>query len=79
MKNSDFVTVAVVQGEFHANVIKARLESEDIPSFLQYESAGRIYGFTVDGLGEISIKVPQKFAEEARRILEETPDGEITE
>jgi hypothetical protein len=78
MKDKDFITVAVVQGEFQANVIKARLESEGIPAFLKYESAGRVYGFTIDGLGEISIQVPQKCAEEAKQILQEKPDLENT-
>jgi hypothetical protein len=75
MKDSDFVTIAVVHGEFEANVIKSRLESEGIPAFLKYEAAGRIYGFTIDGLGEISIRVPKEFAEEARQILQEKPEA----
>jgi len=74
MKNKEFVTVEVVYGELRASIIKSRLESEGIPAFLQYESAGRVYGFSIDGLGEIRIRVPQEFAEEARQILKEAPD-----
>ena len=48
---SDFVVIDAVQGELTAHVIKSHLESEGIPGLLQYESAGAIYGLTVDGLG----------------------------
>lgn len=74
MKKSDFVTVEVVYGELTANVIKAHLESEGIPVFLQYETLGRVTPLIVDGLGEIKIIVPAKFAEEAKQILRQTVD-----
>jgi hypothetical protein len=75
MKNQDFVTVEVVYGELKANVLKAHLESEGIPVFLQYESLGRVTPLIIDGLGEIKIKVPAQFAEEARQILHQTTDN----
>ncbi|HXZ94544.1 MAG TPA: DUF2007 domain-containing protein [Dehalococcoidia bacterium] len=53
-----------------AQIIKGRLESEGIPVLLSYESAGLIYGITVDGLGQVKIMVPQNLAEEAKGILE---------
>jgi hypothetical protein len=52
-----------------AQIIKGRLESEGIPVLLSYESAGLIYGITVDGLGEVKIMVPKDLAEEAKEIL----------
>jgi len=52
-----------------AQIIKGRLESEGIPVLLSYESAGLIYGITVDGLGEAKIMVPKALAEEAKEIL----------
>ena len=52
-----------------AQIIKGRLESEGIPVLLSYESAGLIYGLTIDGLGEVKIMVPRHLAEEAREIL----------
>ena len=66
----DFVVVSTVQGELAANVIKSYLESEGIPVLLKSESAGRVFGLTVDGLGQVSILVPQELAEEAKRISE---------
>jgi hypothetical protein len=68
-KKEDFVVVHVAQGDLEANVIKSHLECEGIPAMLQYESAGRVFGLTVDGLGEIRIMVPKKLAEEAREII----------
>jgi len=52
-----------------AQIIKGRLESEGIPVLLSYESAGLVYGLTVDGLGEVKIMVPQRLAQEAKEIL----------
>ena len=52
-----------------AQIIKGRLESEGIPVLLSYESAGLVYGFTVDGLGEVKIMVPRDLADEAKEIL----------
>ena len=56
-------------GLTEAEIIKGLLESEEIPVHLQYESAGAVYGLTVDGLGEVKICVPEAFAEEARELL----------
>ena len=52
-----------------AQIIKGRLESEGIPALLSYESAGLVYGLTVDGLGEVRIMVPGHLAEDAKEIL----------
>jgi len=52
-----------------AQIIKGRLESEGIPVLLSYESAGLVYGITVDGLGEVKIMVPRDLEEEAKEIL----------
>lgn len=52
----------MVQGELVANVIKSHLESEGIPVLLEYESAGKVYGLTVDGLAQVRILVPRSAA-----------------
>ena len=67
---SDFVVICTAQGELAASVVKAHLESEGIPVLLKWESAGRVYGLTVNGLGQVSILVPQELADEARLIIE---------
>ncbi len=52
-----------------AQIMKSHLESEGIPAVLQYESAGLVYGISVDGLGQTKILVPEHLAQEARKIL----------
>jgi len=69
-EKSDFVVVKIIQGVACAEIIKAHLLSEGIPAFLQYESAGVIYGIIADGIGEVKILVPREFAEEAKQIIE---------
>jgi len=63
------VTVYVAGGQPEAYIIKARLEAEGIPVLLSYESAGLVFGLTVDGLGEVKVMVPSSLAEEAKEIL----------
>lgn len=65
------VKVRTEMGQLRAQVIKTRLESEGIPVLLRYDSASIVFGFTVDGLGEVEILVPEPLAERARAILAE--------
>ncbi len=55
--------------QMEAQIIQGRLQSEGIPALLSYESAGLVYGLTVDGLGEVKILVPSHLAKEAKEIL----------
>lgn len=64
----DLVKICTAR-QMEAQIIKGRLESEGIPALLSYESAGLIYGLTIDGLGEVKIMVPEHLAEEAKEIL----------
>lgn len=66
--NGPLVTVRTAN-YMEAQIIKGRLESEGIPVLLSYESAGLVYGITVDGLGEVKIMVPERLVEEAKEIL----------
>jgi Putative prokaryotic signal transducing protein len=66
--NEQLVTIRSAK-YLEAQIIKGRLESEGIPVLLSYESAGLVYGITVDGLGEVKIMVPRNLEEEARGIL----------
>jgi hypothetical protein len=52
-----------------AQILKGRLESEGIPVLLSYDSTSLVYGFTVNGLGEVKIMVPKHLAQEAKEIL----------
>lgn len=72
--NEGLVCVYVAQGQLPAHMVKARLESAGIPVLLRYESAGLVYGITVDGLGEVGVWVPVSRAAEAQRLLAEPVD-----
>ena len=76
---SNFVVISTVQGELFANVIKSHLESEGIPVLLEYESVGKVYGLTVDGLAQVRILVAHELAEEARQIIEPREPGQAEE
>ena len=58
-------------GQLEAQVIKTKLESAGIPVLLSYESAGLVLGLTVDGLGEVRVMVPARWADVARQLLSE--------
>ncbi len=64
-----FVVIKTVQGELAARILKSHLESEGIPVVLSYESAGVVYGVTVDGLGLVKILVPEDLAEQAKEVI----------
>lgn len=66
---SGLVVVRRVQGLLRAEAVKAYLESHGIPAALDYESAGRAIGLTLDGLGEVRVVVPGRLARRARRLL----------
>jgi Putative prokaryotic signal transducing protein len=75
MKNHEFVTIEVVYGQAKATILKAHLESEGIPVYLQYESVGNVYGISIDGIGKVKIKVPAECADEAKRIITQPDNG----
>jgi hypothetical protein len=76
LKNSEeTVTVYRACGELEAEVIKGLLESAGIPVLLKYESVGRVYGITVDGLGEVQVVVPEERADEARTLIKGRDNG----
>ena len=71
MDKMELVTVYTSQGMLPAQVIKGKLESADIPVMLKYESAGQIFGLTIDGLGQVQVQVPAEFAEDALALIDE--------
>ncbi|OQY17878.1 MAG: hypothetical protein B6I34_11565 [Anaerolineaceae bacterium 4572_32.1] len=70
-RHPELTTIHVVHGLLKAQVIQAKLEQAGIPVLLRYESIGPVMGITVDGLGEVHIQVPARYADEARVLIEE--------
>jgi len=65
----NLVEVYTSQGHLGARVAKSKLEAAGIPALLSYRAASLIFGLTVDGIGKVRVLVPERFAEEAGRIL----------
>jgi hypothetical protein len=75
-KQPGLVEVCVTSGLLQAEVIKGKLEVNDIPVLLEYESLGPVMGLTVDGLGQVRVLVPEDKAEMARALLEEVEEDD---
>jgi hypothetical protein len=73
----NWVTVHKTNGITDAEILKNMLESFGIPARVSYESAGRIYGLIMDGMGVVALLVPENRAREAQDILAEhfTPEA----
>jgi hypothetical protein len=74
-KEPNLVCVRVCHGVDVAQIYKSKLEAMDIPVLLQYESAGLVYGITMDGLGEVRVMVPELYADEASSLLEDVDEA----
>ena len=73
----NMVEVYTSQGHMRANAARLKLEAAGIPAILSYESAGLVFGLTVDGIGVVRVLVPQERGGEALDILaEERPEPE---
>jgi hypothetical protein len=75
-RQTGMVQVGVTAGLLQAEVIKGKLESNDIPVLLEYESLGPVMGLTLNGLGQVRILVPEAMAEAARALLEDTEQAD---
>lgn len=71
----EFKTVMEVEGAAEGEIIKSRLNSFGIPCLLKFESAGRLFGITMDGLGKIKIMVnPQDYDRALEVLDQDKPD-----
>jgi hypothetical protein len=63
-----------VWGPAEAEVIKSFLESQGIPCIFKGRVVQSIHPFSVDGLGEVRIFVPEKDYETAKKLVETKPE-----
>lgn len=68
---SPYVTVYVAASLPEAHVVKGRLETEDIPVLLRYESGSTVFGLVGGGLGSVEVQVSRPLEERARTVLTE--------
>lgn len=78
-KEPELICVQRCYGMDVAEIFKAKLEAMEIPVLLEYESAGKLFGLTLDGLGEVRLMVPEPFAAEAEALLSEQSEGDDEE
>lgn len=78
-EDTSLVCVRACQGWDLAQIFKSKLEAAGIPVLLKYESAGLVFGITVDGLGEVKIMVPEALAQEAENLLQEQDHAEFAD
>ncbi len=76
MNETKMVVIYRAAGELEAQVIKSKLSSEGIPAIFQNEALGTL-GFTLDGLGEFRILVPERWEREARAVLARPPSTDL--
>ena len=70
-KSEKLVKVYVAKGEAEALIIKGLLECNGIHAILSSNAAPSVLAFSVDGLGEYRVMVPESKAEEARGLIRE--------
>jgi len=66
-----------VPGGINAESIVTALHGHGIPARYHGEAVGAIYGLTLDGLGEVSIFVPEEYLEEAKSVLAAGEHGDL--
>ena len=65
----DWVTVYKAAGYHEAEIVKGLLESNGIPGILIGNAAPSVHSFTVDGLGEVAVRVAHKDAPAALKLI----------
>ena len=71
------VSVYKAAGQLEAEMIKAFLEAQDIPTTLNQESIGRTIGLSAGRLGEVQVLVHDDNVVEARALLKEMSEGKF--
>ncbi len=78
-EDAGLVCVYVASGLYQAQIIRGKLETNNIPVLLKYESLGPVIGLTVDGLGQVEVWVPCALESQARSLLEESGSATLDE
>ena len=70
MEEITWVTVLETNGITVAEMLVQRLIAAEIPAQAVQESAGRAFGFIGGPLGTAFVRVPEKYLDEARALLD---------
>jgi hypothetical protein len=77
-KSTKWVVVANGVNPAEADIIRGRLESNDIPALVQRDESS-MFGLTVGAMGGAKVLVPETLADQALEILSETFDADELE
>lgn len=69
MKNN-LKELIVLEGMVEAEIVKTKLESQNIPCYIKFESVGRLFGITMNGLGQVRVMVPESFYSQAKALID---------
>lgn len=69
MAYDKWVCIEEARGHLEGEIIRAKLEANEIPVQVFQESAGITYGLTVGSLGLVKIWVPDEFESVALELL----------
>ncbi len=67
--------VYVAANRMEAEIVRAHLESEDIPVALAGEAVGTVFGLTTGPLAQVQVLVPAPLADRARDLLDVPDQG----
>ena len=76
LDHEKLVEVTVVHNEFEANIIKSLLEGAGIKCVLVTQVPHGVYPLTIDGLGEVRIKVLDIDEEAAKAVIQDYENSE---
>jgi len=75
--NDSTEVVFLAMGEAEAQQVRGFLEANGIPVFERGEALRITHGFTMDGLGQVELRVPLEMAEGARELLAKAEAGDF--
>ncbi|HEY9000174.1 MAG TPA: DUF2007 domain-containing protein [Mucilaginibacter sp.] len=78
-KDDEIVTFQTYYNIMEAEIIRAKLEANDIPSFIVDESLGVLYPVYNQGGGGIKLKVFAKDVERSNEVINDTAEPEDEE
>jgi hypothetical protein len=71
------VEILRTAGGVNADAIVAALRGSGIPARAHGEAIGTVLALTMDGLGEVSILVPEEYENQAREVLAAGEQGTL--
>ncbi|HIO93062.1 MAG TPA: DUF2007 domain-containing protein [Leucothrix mucor] len=74
---NSLITIASYTNSLQANIVKGRLQAEDIPATLANEQYINADWLLSNALGGVQIQVPEGYAQQAREIIKTIENGQL--